>query len=353
MDAFFRDNEIQTDSITGAYAQDTIISYASYLIQKQIPFSFALIDIDNFTYITDAFGNEGGNKVLYDVTNVINEIIKDKGVLARNKGDEFSLILKDVVDYDEIWSICHTISIMINDVELPEVGNQTITVTIGLARFPENASFYDELFTCAEKAIYRGKTKGRNCFIIYLPEKHANIVPKNEKQKFVGSLSLHSTIFKYLTTSDDIKAGIINLFNFLSSYYELDHICIQPNDSEKLLFQKIHQRSKNKRFDYIPAELIEQSMNKLTNVLYISDIKNLLKAKQEELYESYENQDISSSCLAEIFYRNKKYGFIRIDMTGSEDETRLLQYSDIDLILTAARTLGLIMHYSGKKLEDL
>lgn len=353
MDAFFRDNEIKTDTITGAYTENTIISYASDLIQRQTPFSFALVDVDNFTYINDAFGMGGGNRVLYDIANKIKEIVGDKGVLARNKGDEFSLVLKEIVDYDEIWNLCHTILVKINDIDLPEIGNQTLTVTIGLARFPENAYRGEELLACAEKALFRGKTKGRNCFVIYLPEKHASIVPKSDKQKIVGSLSLHSNVFKYLTFADDLKSGILNLFNFLSSYFELDHICIQDNETENLMFSKVHQRSKNKKFEYIPQNLVEKSINQLTNVLYVSDTKNLLRAKHEELYQIYEGQNVSSSCLAEIFYREKKYGYIRIDMTGMEGEARLLKYSDIDLILTAARTLGIMLFYSGKTLKDL
>ncbi|MBQ8679449.1 MAG: GGDEF domain-containing protein [Treponema sp.] len=351
MDNFFRENEIKTDPVTGVYAQSTISSYANHLIREKTPFSFALIDVDNFTYINDAFGHEGGNKVLYDIANTIKSILGDKGVLARNKGDEFSIILKDITVYDEIWNICHTILVKVNEIELPDIGTQTITVTIGLDRFPENATSYDDLLSCAEKALYRGKTKGRNCFIIYLPEKHASIVPKSEKQKAVGSLNLHSNILKFLTASDDLKSGIQNLINFISSYFEIDHVCIQTDS--QILFQKIHQRSRTKDFRLIPTELIKNSTNPVTGVLYMDGIGNLLKAKKNELYELLEEQEITSSCIAEIEYRDEIYGMLRLDMTGTETDGRLLQYSDIDLLLTAARTIALILHYTGRRIEDL
>ena len=351
MDNFFRENEIKTDSVTGAYTQSTISSYANYLIRENTPFSFALIDVDNFTYINDAFGHEGGNKVLYDIANTIKSILGDKGVLARNKGDEFSIILKDITVYDEIWNICHTILVKVNEIELPDIGTQTITVTIGLDRFPDNATSYDDLLSCAEKALYRGKTKGRNCFIIYLPEKHASIVPKSEKQKAVGSLNLHSNILKFLTASDDLKSGIQNLINFISSYFEIDHVCIQTDS--QILFQKIHQRSRTKDFRLIPTELIKNSTNPVTGVLYMDGIGNLLKAKKNELYELFEEQEITSCCIAVIEYRDEIYGMLRLDMTGTETDGRLLQYSDIDLLLTAARTIALILHYTGRRIEDL
>ncbi len=351
MDNFFRENEVKMDSLSGAYAQGTVDSYASYLINNNQPFSYILLDVDNFTYITDAFGPEVGNKVLYEIANTTNEIIREKGYLARNNGDEFALVLNDLVDYDELWGICHTIMVKINEIPIPEIGNHTLTVTLGIARFPENADSFSNLLVCAEKALYRGKSKGRNCFIIYLPEKHANIVPKNEKQKAIGSMSLHSNVFKFLTASDDLAEGINNLINFLSSYFEIDHVCVQTD--EEILFQKIHQMSKNKDFRIIPSSLIDQGINKLTGVLYLPDTKNLLKAKLTDFYELCEIQKITAICLCDISFRDEKYGILRADMTGTEDENRLWQYSDMDLLLTAARTIGLILHYSGKTLKNL
>lgn len=353
MDNFFTENEVSKDSLTSVYSRQTIFSYASYLISKNIPFSFALIDIDNFSYINDAFGEDGGNKILCNIASKLVSIVGEQGSVARGDGDEFIVILKNMTVYDEIWNICHNILVQVNEIEFPEIESQTLSVTIGLARYPENAKNGDELLECAQKALFRGKSKGRNCFIIYLPEKHASIVPKSEKQKAVGSLNLHSNIFKYLTTPDDLKDGIQNLFNFLSSYFEIDHICIQGNSHEKIFFQKIHQRAKTNSFAYVPHDLITQSMNKLTGVLYISDIKNLLRAKQDKLYEIFQEQKITSSCFCEISWRNENYGLLRFDLTGNGEESRLLQYADIDLFLTAAKTIALILHYSSKKIEDL
>jgi diguanylate cyclase (GGDEF)-like protein len=351
MDNFFRDNEVKIDSVSGAYTQETLSAYASHLVGKKTPFSYVVIDVDNFTYITDAFGLDVGKKVLYDVAEKITEIVQYKGVLARNEGDEFSLILKNVVDYEEIWSICHTILVKINEISIPEIDRQTLTVTIGIARYPENGSNLDDLLTCSAKALYRGKTKGRNCFIIYLPEKHENIIPKDEKKRLIGSMNLHSNIFKFLTESDNLAQGITSLINFISAYFEIDHICIQSN--EKLFFQKIHQLSKNQHFLPIPQELISKSINKLTGVLYISDRKNLFQAKHMELFELCESQQITASCICEISYREEHFGILRAEMTGTEDENRQWQYSDLDLLLTAAKTIGLILHYSGKTFEDL
>ena len=72
-----------------------------------------------------------------------------------------------------------------------------------------------------------------------------------------------------------------------------------------------------------------------------------------ELFELCESQQITASCICEISYREERFGILRAEMTGTEDENRQWQYSDLDLLLTAAKTIGLILHYSGKTFEDL
>ncbi len=47
-----------------------------------------------------------------------------------------------------------------------------VTATLGSASYPENATDFELLFGIMDKALYRGKSKGRNCFIIYVLEKH-------------------------------------------------------------------------------------------------------------------------------------------------------------------------------------
>lgn len=351
MDIFFRDNEVKTDSLTNAYTQETVLSYASFLIKRREAFSIALLDLDNFTYIKDAFGAEVGNKVLYDVANEIKSIIGDIGVLGRGSGDEFIVIFKNFIEYDELWDLCHTILVRVNELQLSEIINQTLTITVGVARYPENADETKKLVSCAEKALYRGKNKGRNCFVIYLPEKHANIVPQDDKKRALGSMSLHSNVFRFLTGSDDLRICIMNLFNFISSYFEVDHLCIQTEKS--IYMQKINQLSKTKDFKYISNKLIRNCMNRLTEVLYVSDIKNLLRAHHTELYEILKEQDIASTCFCEISYRNEYYGMLRADMTGSASENRMWQYSEMDLLLTASKTIALVLHYTGKTLETL
>ena len=120
----------------------------------------------------------------------------------------------------------------------------------------------------------------------------------------------------------------------MSSYFTIDHICIQTE--KKLLFQKIHQMSKCRDFVRIPTDLIQANMNKSSEMFYLSDTKSLQRSKQLELYDIFESQKITSTCLCDISYQNEHYGMLRADMTGTELENRLWQYSNMDLFLLSA-----------------
>lgn len=347
---FFSKNSFTLDDLTRVYSKNDVFDYAQFLTAENIPFTFLVVDIDNFKYINDTYGYEAGNKILYKVAHLLFEKTGDKGVVGRIEGDKFALVLNKITIYDEVWSFCHELLVSINEIPFSEYNGLSLTSTMGLARFPENASNFDKLVEACEKALYRGKTKGRNCFIIYLPEKHANIVIKSSKENAMSSSNLISSVFKYLET-DDLTAGIKNLLDFLSSYFEIDHLCIQSNG--RILLEKIHQMARTRNFLPIPIDLINNEINRGTKMYCVNDVKSLLQIRRLDLFDILAKQNITSLCVFEISYQDTIFGYLRADMTGYGNDVRIWQYSDLDILLTFARALGVILHFSGKELTEL
>ena len=173
------------DPLTGAVSRRYMIGFVKALIEAKIPFTFGMVDLDNFKYINDTYGHQVGDGVLEHLVNDLTEFLGDKGVVGRFGGDEFLFVNFVDLDYTEKKSFCLEMypggrvlrkSVKVEDVEL------FVTGTTGLSTFPEDAPDYDSLFEEIDKTLYRGKTKGRNCYIIYVPEKHANIVIKELKK---------------------------------------------------------------------------------------------------------------------------------------------------------------------------
>lgn len=339
--------EFAYDGLTKVFNRECICAYVQYLIDNKIPFSICLSDIDNFKYVNDTFGHMVGDKVISKFAQIIDKSIGEQGVVGRYGGDEFMIVVENITDYAGIWNILHNLNMSISMSEVEEVGDLNLTMTTGTSRYPIDGNDYEELFSTADKALYRGKTKGRNCFIIYLAEKHANIRLKSSNDQQLNSLDVHSQLFDFLSKKEDLSKGISNLFRYLSLNLMLDHICIETK--EDMFFSTVHKISPIKDFKHLDYSVLTNVTSSL-GILYINNRKTMLCSDNDVLRDLLEEQQVVSIMACKIKAYGKEYGSIRADMAGT---ARIWQSGDIDILFTAARTIGIILHYQNKEIKDL
>lgn len=347
---YFKDRDLRYcfDSLTKVLDRQTMIDYIKWLTDNKKEFSLFLVDVDNFKNVNDTYGHPVGDIVLSQTADYLVKHTNGKGVVARYGGDEFMMVFDGVVEYEEIWKYGHDIDTNIGGLVFSGTPNLTITVSMGIARSPLNATTYEELLTVADKALYRAKMKGRNCFIIYLPEKHANISLMKEREKKLTSMQLVFNAFSSLTANgEDIGAAITTLFRSLVSHFMYDHICIETKKG--MNFSVSHYLARKFDFSHIDYDLINGHINPIG---YISlNYTSTLNANAfQELAKALKTQEISSTLYCRIAAYGKTYGFIRIDTAST---VRIWQNAEIAIVMAAANTLGLLLHYQNKKLEDL
>ena len=343
---FLFEDEKSFDSLTKIYTRDVVVDYVNFLVAEGLPFSLAIVDIDNFKYVNDNFGHIAGDKVLVEVAGRIKNTIGSKGVVGRFGGDEFLIVFPEVVEYTEIWDNCHTLMKCMNIQEIKTVLGIYVTITMGISRFPENGHCYESLLETADKALYRGKTKGRNCFIIYLPEKHANIELKTEKDRTLSSMYLHFNVFRTLTKSEELKTGINNLFNFLSSYYMVDHICLQKGN--KIYFEKIHKLSRTRNFAPINLKLAEKPLRPPEDFFYVNQMEAFTTSNQLEIAEEYIEQRIKAAFCCKITEtEDGEPLMLRVESTLK----RIWQHGEMDIYITTAKVLEML-YKEGKLVFD-
>ena len=336
------------DSLTGVYERFTIEDFARNLMKDNRAFTVMLIDGDNFKNINDSYGHSVGDKVITLMAEKLKAAYKDKGVVGRFGGDEFMVVVPDVVEYDAVWQTCHNAYDQFETFSVEGYPSIFMTITTGAARFPKDGKTYEELFEKADKALYRGKQKGRSCFIIYLDEKHKDIKIHSSNSPTANSMQMHNTVFTMLTRSDDLKKNISYLLQFFTTTLMIDHMAVQGKDA--LLLSEVYSLSRVKEFFYIDNALISRNVNKTTSIFYLNDVKQLVLAHQSVLVEKIEEQQLVSMCYVEISYGGTFYGYLRADTTVTP---RIWQHSDMDLLLTAAKIIGMILHFQGKTLEDV
>lgn len=187
------------DPLTGVIARPYIIGFAQTLIAQGVPFTYGILDLDNFKFINDTYGHSIGDAVLAHMGEDLIRFLDGFAFVGRFGGDEFLIInLRDRA-YDEkkrfLLDMYAQDSVVRKNIPLPGC-SPFVTATLGCATFPDDADNYNDLFTLIDKALYRGKTKGRNCYIIYVEEKHKDIQLRQLARHGVYT-ALHSLIRQF------------------------------------------------------------------------------------------------------------------------------------------------------------
>lgn len=144
-------NRLQFDS-----ALDSIIAEG-----KQDRCAVLYADLDRFKIVNDRFGHHAGDTVLKTVANRIAEAVGDRGIAARNGGDEFIILLHDELDKDSVLFLCDKIiESVCRDISF-DGGVTNVGASIGVAWRPDDTLTAKMIIRSADAALYRAKENGR------------------------------------------------------------------------------------------------------------------------------------------------------------------------------------------------
>lgn len=154
-----------TDGLTGLYLRryflDRLKEELSRSLRNDLDCSFLMIDIDNFKNYNDQYGHTAGDIVLKTLSSVLKGFA-DSGILCRYGGEEFSIFLPET-SKKKAEKIAEEIrkAIKKEPIEFRRV-KTNISVSIGVATFPDDAKLQDELILKADERLYMAKKKGRD-----------------------------------------------------------------------------------------------------------------------------------------------------------------------------------------------
>ncbi|MGM9972055.1 MAG: GGDEF domain-containing protein [Anaeroplasmataceae bacterium] len=346
--AFFVNKTDKFDSLTGLYRRERMFEYIEYLISHNIPFSYAILDVDNFKNVNDTYGHLFGDLVLKTIANELLGIVKHNGVIGRYGGDEFMLVFENVVDYDEQWRTCFDILKSEKTLTNDEVANFTWTYTIGMAKFPFDADEVNDLLELADKALYRGKVKGRNCFIIYLEEKHKEICVTSKREQVYTPMNLHAKLYNDIIRTNDIENNINEVFKFIGTYLMIDQICIENNNEITNCF--IHPLAKKQTSVVLGDELLRNNVRNNVGIFYDNATLESKVKNSNLLVKKMIENDIMATAIVELKAFEKTYGFLRADMVVL-DTGRIWQQTDLTVLLELAHIIALNKYINDLKNE--
>ena len=124
--------------------------------------SLLMIDIDHFKLFNDTYGHMSGDEALRTIGRLIRNLVRNVDIPARYGGEEFTVILPDTA-FKQAELVAERLRSSVADHPFFVEGKTTsLTISIGLASFPEDADTKDGLIAAADRALYCAKNKGRN-----------------------------------------------------------------------------------------------------------------------------------------------------------------------------------------------
>ena len=125
----------------------------------RVPCALLMLDIDHLKRINDQFGHPAGDAVIRQIAQTLKEVSRDNDTAARLGGEEFGLLLAGV-DVQKAAAAAERLRTVLSAQRVEGVG--TVTVSIGVAACPENATSERTLYSASDSALYVSKNSGRD-----------------------------------------------------------------------------------------------------------------------------------------------------------------------------------------------
>ncbi len=162
------------DGVTGFYNHSLFQERARKEMEQakslNIPVSLLMINIDLFHIYNEIHGHAEGDRALAEMAKVIRGMARETDLMFRYSGDEFAM-LSPGIKCSEACVLAEKMRKAVESHHFPGLisGKGVLTISIGVACYPEHVADAETLAFCAELALLESKNKGRNAVTVYAP----------------------------------------------------------------------------------------------------------------------------------------------------------------------------------------
>ena len=161
------------DPLTGLLNRRAFTDHASQALLQAIrhgrTMAALMLDLDHFKALNDTYGHQAGDAVLEAVAKVLTSAVRSSDIVGRFGGEEFIALLTETT-LDGAIVVAERCRSAVRGLPVGQLANGKTdpqTVSIGLARFPGDATVLEDLIRRADMALYRSKQEGRDCVTVY------------------------------------------------------------------------------------------------------------------------------------------------------------------------------------------
>jgi diguanylate cyclase (GGDEF)-like protein/PAS domain S-box-containing protein len=136
--------------------------------RKEQPIAVLFLDLDHFKRFNDTFGHDAGDLVLQSLADLLRNFFRATDICCRYGGEEFAIILPESTSHDAALranALRSEVKSLRLQYKKESLGQ--LTLSVGVAAFPEHGSTSDELLKIADRCLYESKARGRD--VVTLP----------------------------------------------------------------------------------------------------------------------------------------------------------------------------------------
>ncbi len=149
------------------YMEESLEREVQRATRHQTALGVIMLDLDHFKRFNDSFGHAAGDMLLRELGRILQSHLRREDIACRYGGEEFTLIMLDT-SLDTVIQRAEQIRTAAKQLALTYRGQALgpVTLSLGIAMFPNHGTTGERLVRIADQALYRAKTMGRDCLVV-------------------------------------------------------------------------------------------------------------------------------------------------------------------------------------------
>lgn len=173
------------------------------------------LDLDNFKTVNDMLGHNYGNILLKEISNKLKECVSDKDTVSRLGGDEFSILLPNIIESNYVIEVAEKINDLFKQPYILNGQEFFISVSTGIAVYPDDGEDAELLMKNADTAMYSRKNSGKNGYEFYNRNMKNKVVERIQMENYLRHAIERDELVVYYQPQVDLSTGKISGFEAL------------------------------------------------------------------------------------------------------------------------------------------
>lgn len=167
------------------------------------------LDLDGFKEVNDAVGHQGGDQLLAEVARRLKEVVRVTDCTSRLGGDEFTVILADVQDFEPAIKVAASILELLQAPIMIDGYATYISASIGITVYPDDAEDAANLIKNADQAMYEAKKLGRNQYSFYTQDMQYVAHRRSEQKRELRNALINEELEIHYQPVVDMNTGTV------------------------------------------------------------------------------------------------------------------------------------------------